>query len=466
MPMLTLSRSRSTLLVLLAVTARAQSSLEIVEAIYGVGAFQMNVTQKVRALVRDNKLDVAADPAILGGDPAPGQGKRLLVRYRFGGRDYEATAADFEHIQIPASPITNLPGASSPLPSNLPPARPQQPGASNGNWAAGALPAATQPAPPQPGGFSIGDLFGDSQLRIVSARYGADNRFNDVRERLQGLVRDNALSVKVDNTAMGGDPAVAKSKSLEVAYEYKGATFQTVAKEGGTLTLPEPGAKPALSTTVTSAGSGLRILAARYGGDNRFNDIRERLQAMVRDNGLSVKVDNAAMGGDPAVGKDKNVDVEYEWAGKVYRASVREGRTLNLPDSNAQVISTSAPTAPSVTPAPAASSRGADSGASRSAGGRNSVTAPVASSGSVAPLGAPGGLRIFYARYGVEGKEVDVRERLRPLLQNDSLRATINAASMGSDPAPGTAKAVTIIYEFKGRTFEKTARDGEAIQLP
>lgn len=464
--MLTLSRFCYLLLALLcwslssAPSARGQSSLEIIEAIYGAGAFQMNVTPKVRALVRNNALDVAADPAVLGGDPAPGQGKRLRIRYRFGGGELEASAADFEHIQIPVSPVTNLPGAS--LPSNLPPAQPAQPLPKDGNWAAGAIPGAAQPAPASPGGFSIGDLFGDSQLRIVSARYGVDNRFNDVRERLQGMVRNSALSVKIDNVAMGGDPAAAKAKVLEVTYEYKGATYQTIAKEGATLNLPEAGSKPTIAAQVSA---GLRITAARYGGDNRFNDVRERLQAMVRDNALSVKVDNAAMGGDPAVGKDKVVEVEYEMAGKVYRTSAREGRTLNLPDSNAQVVSTSAPTAPP----PAAnvpSTRGADTGASRTAGGRNSVASPVASSGAVAPLGTAGGLRIFYARYGVDGKEIDVRERLRPLLQNDALRATVNTSTMGSDPAPGAAKAVTILYEFKGRTFEKIARDGEAIQLP
>lgn len=452
--MLTLCRCCSALMVLsFAPHAFGQSTLEIIEAIYGAGAFQMNVTPKVRQFVRDNALDIAADPAILGGDPAPGQGKRLRVRYRFGGREFEASAADFEHIRIPvAQPPTNLP-------ADLPPAVPAQP-QQNGNWAAGAVPGAAQPAPAKPGGFSIGDLFGDSpQLRIVSARYGADNRFSDVRERLQGLVRDNALSVKVDNTSMGGDPAVAKNKTVEVTYEFKGSTYQAVVKEGATLSLPEQGAKPALTGVVTGATT-LRVVAARYGGDNRFNDVRERLQAMVRDNALSVKVDNAAMGGDPAVGKDKVVEVEYELAGKVYRTSAREGRTLNLPDSGAQPASS----APS-TPAPTGT-RGADTGASRSAGGRNSAVAPVASTAAVAPLGTAGGLRIFYARYGAEGQEVDVRERLRPLLQGDALRATVGAASMGGDPAPGAAKALTIIYEFKGRTFEKVARDGEAIQLP
>jgi hypothetical protein len=37
---------------------------------------------------------------------------------------------------------------------------------------------------------------------------------------------------------------------------------------------------------------------------------------------------------------------------------------------------------------------------------------------------------------------------------------------MGADPAPGVAKTLRVLYEFKGRTFEKVASDGQALVLP
>lgn len=467
------SRSTSLALCLFA-TAMAgwaqQATLEIVEAVYGAGNFQMNVTQLVRGMVRNNTLDVAADPAVLGGDPAPGQGKRLRVIYRLNGRQMEASAGDFERVRLPV-PVAAAPTTTTP----------QQQQQQGGNWAAGAVPNATQPAAPaSPGGFSIGDILGNpapagaaspapAALRIVAARYGAETRFHDVRERLQAMVRGETLSTKVDNAAMGGDPAVAKSKTLEVTYEYRGATYQLAAKEGATLNLPDASARVVSSAPAAPlpAAASLRIVAARYGSGDRFNDVRDRLQGLVRDGALSVKVDNAAMGGDPAVAKDKSLEVTYELNGATYRTAVREGRTLNLPDSAAQVVSTPAAVTAPVAAAPSASpqTRGADTGASRSAGNRN-VAAPVASSGSVAPLGTAGGLRIFYARYtAADGREADIRERLRPLLQNDSLRVTVGAEAFG-DPAPGASKVATIIYEYKGRTYEKSGRDGEVIQLP
>ena len=449
--MLTLLRSRSALLVTFLLTTtpvallQAQTSqLEIVEASYGAGNYQMNVTPKLRGMVQNNALEVTADPSLLGGDPAPGSAKRLRVVYRFNGRQAEASAGDYEKLRIPA--------------------------ATNADWSAGAIPVNKTPTTAaNPGGFSIGDIWNTpggaaataTGLRIVSASYGAGGTSTrDVREYLQSLVRDNALSVKVDNAAMGGDPAPARAKTLEVTYEYRGTTFQSSVREGAYLALPDANARAATTTADNNTlAPKLRILTARYGGDNRFNDVRDRLQGLVRDNAVAFKVDNVAMGGDPAVGKDKSLELTYEWNGGVYSASVKEGKSLTLPEAGARPIAV----APPVAAAPAG--RGADSDAARSAGNRSVVSAPVAGR-EITPIGTAGGLRIFYARYGAQGQDADVREQLRPLLQGETLRATVGLAAMGSDPAPGVRKMLTVIYEYRGRTYEKAAYDGEALTLP
>ena len=43
-------------------------------------------------------------------------------------------------------------------------------------------------------------------LRILSASYGAKDRFNDVRQRLQSRVQNDRLNLQVTNASMGGDP--------------------------------------------------------------------------------------------------------------------------------------------------------------------------------------------------------------------------------------------------------------------
>ena len=440
----------TTLFLLAAAAPLAAQQLEIVEAAYGSGNYQMNVAPKLRGLVQNNVLEFTVDPGLLGGDPAPGSSKRLRVVYRYGGRQSETSAGDFERIRIPA--LAGSGGVVSPV--------------------------TPTPAAASGGGFSLGDLWGgnSASLRIVSARYGDPARSNDVRDRLQNLVRNDALSLKVDNAAMGGDPAVARDKTLQVVYEYRGTTFQTAVKEGATLTLPDsnaravstatPVAAAAPVTAATSSQQSIRIVTARYGGDNRFNDVRDRLQAMAGSGGnVSVKVENAALGGDPAVGKEKWLEVAYEWNGSTYATHAKEGQTLSLPDPQAMLVS-NVVAQPAPTAAPVG--RGADTGGGRNAG-RRPVGGPIVTpSGGreIIPIGRTGGLRIFYARYGAPGQEIDVREQLRPLLQPEALNITVGVDAMGGDPAPGVLKTITVIYELRGRTFEKSASDGQTLILP
>ena len=50
--------------------------------------------------------------------------------------------------------------------------------------------------------------------------------------------------------------------------------------------------------------------------------------------------------------------------------------------------------------------------------------------------------------------------------RNDAVNAVVGGDSMGSDPAPNVVKTVTVIYEYRGRTFEKQASDGQTLVLP
>ena len=108
---------RLSLWILLAATTAAicpaQQQLEILEATYGSGNFQMNVAQRLQGLVRDNVLEISAEPDVLGGDPAPGTAKTLRIRYRYSGQTYETSAGDFGKVRIPsiiASVTVGAPG--------------------------------------------------------------------------------------------------------------------------------------------------------------------------------------------------------------------------------------------------------------------------------------------------------------------------------------------------------------------
>jgi hypothetical protein len=76
------------------------------------------------------------------------------------------------------------------------------------------------------------------KLEIIKAVYGKAGMGNDVTQRLQKMIKNNTLNVKVTNIAMGGDPNKGADKTLKVDYTYRGQRKQVVVNEGDRLTLP------------------------------------------------------------------------------------------------------------------------------------------------------------------------------------------------------------------------------------
>jgi len=90
-------------------------------------------------------------------------------------------------------------------------------------------------------------------LQILSARYGNNTRFTDVRELLQSRVQNDRLSFKVTNAAMGGDP-VRGAKTLSLSYGWAGRTYDVTARENQQLSIPTA-AQQQQTQTGTSSGT-------------------------------------------------------------------------------------------------------------------------------------------------------------------------------------------------------------------
>jgi hypothetical protein len=75
--------------------------LEILEASYGAGDRRRDVTGFVRSQVRGNSLQILVSNAVMGGDPAENQRKRLRVIYLWQGLRYQLTAGEGETLAIP-----------------------------------------------------------------------------------------------------------------------------------------------------------------------------------------------------------------------------------------------------------------------------------------------------------------------------------------------------------------------------
>ena len=87
-----------------------------------------------------------------------------------------------------------------------------------------------------------------------------------------------------------------------------------------------------ISTTLVHAQMGnLQIIKAVYGKGGLGNDVTRRVQRMIQNNTLDVKVTNANMGGDPNKGADKSLKVDYSYRGQRRQIVVNEGNRLKLP---------------------------------------------------------------------------------------------------------------------------------------
>ncbi|MGA8871019.1 MAG: DUF3395 domain-containing protein [Candidatus Acidiferrales bacterium] len=60
-----------------------------------------NVTDLLRSMVRDGGLTLDVNNRSLGGDPAPGADKVLIVVYRFRGQEQATAVGEGHRLDIP-----------------------------------------------------------------------------------------------------------------------------------------------------------------------------------------------------------------------------------------------------------------------------------------------------------------------------------------------------------------------------
>lgn len=174
------------------------------------------------------------------------------------------------------------------------------------------------------------DAAAQESWQVMSADYGVNNNRVDVTNTVRRLV--NGPNFRVNNTNMGIDPARGADKVLRIhARNGSGQMRDFIYQEGQTVNAQQfagggyPGNFPG------NGSRNLRIVQASYGAGNRRRDVTNRLQSMVRNNRLSVLVNNSTMGGDPAVGQMKDLQVSYDYQGRSRNRTAREGNHLNLP---------------------------------------------------------------------------------------------------------------------------------------
>jgi len=80
------------------------------------------------------------------------------------------------------------------------------------------------------------DDWGD--LSVIRGFYGVQGHTANVTGLLRGMTHDGVLTASVNNSTMGGDPAVGYDKVLIVVYRYQGKEQAVAVREGNMLSLP------------------------------------------------------------------------------------------------------------------------------------------------------------------------------------------------------------------------------------
>ena len=268
--------------------------LRILSAQYGAGDRVADVTAMLQRQVRGGQLITRVDTNSMRADPAPRRQKILSVEYEYMGRVYRTQAPDLTELRLPEANVATQGGPYDLNPANAAPMGDLQIisafyGSRNNRVDVGrAVSAYLQGGQlrmrvnndtmgvdpdrgadkvlrveyayngqrdsvqvgedndlvlPRPGIGAVGVIQQgpayNNGIIIMSAGYGAGNRFVDVTRILQARQDQNGgLNMNVTNDTMGGDPNRGPDKVLKVDYQFQGRTLHKEVREGDRLTLP------------------------------------------------------------------------------------------------------------------------------------------------------------------------------------------------------------------------------------
>jgi hypothetical protein len=188
-PNWTLSLLTMAVCLLLVAPAMAQGGA-LVAAEFGLPGRLVDVTPQVRSLMHNGILQFEVTQHVLGVDPAPGQIKNLVIRIRHWD-------GDTQDYTFPERSVVNL---------ELDP--------------------------------DAGFDWREQGLYIMRAYYGSEGHFVNVTERVQHMIADGRIHMRVDNEHLGLDPDPYVRKVLRVLYWYNGERRNIVVPEKSELRLP------------------------------------------------------------------------------------------------------------------------------------------------------------------------------------------------------------------------------------
>ena len=237
-------------------------------------------------------------------------------------------------------------------------------------------------------------------------------------------IRSGALRMDINNETMGGDPAPSNPKTLRVQFQYQGQQRTVTIAENTQLNLPD-GSSTSSAVNGAQNTSSLSIVEATYGAQGRRNNVVGLLANAIRNDRLNLRVTNAAMGGDPYPGPDKELYVRYFYRGREYESTTREGLFVTLPNDGDRPVS------------------------SGSIFGGNALT-------------------IESATWGSGDRYIDVLRELQNRIRDNRLNVRAENRTFGvNDSVFGASKELVVRYrDTSGQSRTVRIREGGSLNIP
>lgn len=197
------------------------------------------------------------------------------------------------------------------------------------------------------------------------------------------------------------------------------------------------------TTHLFAQEDGWQIVRADYGFRNQRTDVTDILRDLIGRGGVNgrVAVNNQTMGGDPAVGKDKNLHI---------LARNRRNETREFDFREGTFIDVVLFTVPHDDFGGRDQDRDRDR--DRDHGDRDRDERR--------------GVTIIRGYYGIQGRMANVTELLRSRVRDGVLSLNVNNENLGGDPAIGANKILIVIYSFRGEEQATAIGEGSRLTIP
>jgi hypothetical protein len=163
-------------------------------------------------------------------------------------------------------------------------------------------------------------------VTLVNADYGTAKRTMSLTQVIQKALDADPFTPIEAGNSWGGDPVPGGTKTLTLTYRI-GDITQTIERSENHIFILPPIPKTGLA--LPGASIPFKIVAARYGADNRWVDATDAIRAELVDPSQSMTVHNMA-GRDLLFGKIKRLVVYYEIQGRRYVHITDEKSAMTL----------------------------------------------------------------------------------------------------------------------------------------